>query len=165
MSEDTTVTETAAPNAQEAVETFSKEYVQELRNEAAKYRNEKKDAVEAAKTEAKSEVIREYEAKLVDRDSALTEIQNELSGTKLELLKLKSVLAADIPSTDVLEVVSLVQGTDEESVSESVQRVKALIGKAPTRDRAIDPSQGTGNPLPLNGDPLLDALKKIVGAP
>lgn len=166
MSEDTTaVTETAAPTTQEAVETFSKEYVQELRNEAAKYRNEKKDAVEAAKTEAKSEVIREYEAKLVDKDSALSEIQNELSGTKLELLKLKSVLAADIPSTDVLEVVSLVQGTDEESISDSVQRVKALIGKAPARDRAVDPSQGTGNPLPLNGDPLLDALKKIVGAP
>ena len=39
MSEDTTVTETAAPNAQEAVETFSKEYVQELRNEAGEGRD------------------------------------------------------------------------------------------------------------------------------
>lgn len=163
MSEDTTETAETS-TAQEAVETFSKEYVQELRNEAAKYRNEKKDAVEAARTEAKSEAIREYEAKLVDRDSALTEIQNELSSTKLELLKLKSVLAAEIPSADVLEVVALVQGTDEDTVSDSVNRVKALLGKTPQKDRPIDPSQGTGNPLPLNGNPLLDALKRAVGA-
>lgn len=164
MSEDTTVTETETATAQEAAESFSREYVQELRNEAAKYRNEKKEAVEAARTEAKSEAIREYEAKLLDRDTALSGIQNELSGTKIELLKLKSVLAAEIPSVDVLEVVSLVQGTDEDSISESVQRVKALLGKSPTRDRPVDPSQGTGNPLPLNGDPLLDALKRVVGA-
>lgn len=165
MSEDTTVTETAALTTQEAVESFSKEYVQELRNEAAKYRNEKKDAVELARAEATTEAVREYESKLADRDSALTGIQNELSGTKLELLKLKSVLAAEIPSVDVMEVVSLVQGTDEDSISDSVQRVKALIGKGPQRDRPVDPSQGTGNPLPLNGDPLLAALKAVVGAP
>lgn len=163
MSDDTT-TETPAPTPQAGVESFSKEYVQELRNEAAKYRNEKKEAVETAKAEATAEAIREYEAKAAERDVALTDINNELSGTKLELLKLKSVLAADIPSTDVLEVVALVQGTDEETVSASVQRVKALIGKAPSKDRPTDPSQGTGNVLPLNGDPLLETLKRIVGA-
>lgn len=164
MSEDTTTTEAPASTTQAAVESFSKEYVQELRNEAAKYRNEKKDAVELARSEATSEAVRAYETKLTDRDAALTGIQNELSGTKLELLKLKSVLAADIPSVDVLEVVSLVQGSDEESVSDSVQRVKALIGSGARRDRPVDPSQGSGNVLPLNGDPLLDALKRIVGA-
>lgn len=164
MSEDTTVTETVTPTAQTAVETFSKDYVQELRNEAAKYRNEKKEAVEAARDVAKSEVIGEYESKLSNKDSALSDIQNELSGTKLELLKLKSVLAADIPSVDVLEVVSLVQGSDEDTVSDSVQRVKALLGKTPQRDRPIDPSQGSGNAIPLNGDPLLETIKRIVGA-
>ena len=164
MSEDTTVTETVTSTAQEVVETFSKDYVQELRNEAAKYRNEKKEAVEAARGEAKSEAIREYEVKLTDKESALAEIGNELSSTKLELLKLKSVLAAGIPSTDVLEVVSLVQGSDEDTVSDSVNRVKALLGKAPQKDRPVDPSQGSGNVLPLNGDPLLETLKRIVGA-
>lgn len=163
MSEDTTTT--TSDSTLEAVETFSKEHVQELRNEAAKYRIEKKDAVELARTEVRAEVIREYEAKMAERDQALTGIQNEFSTTKLELLKLKSVLAADIPSVDVMEVVSLVQGSDEDSISDSVARVKALIGKVPQRDLPVDRSQGTGNPLPLNGDPLLDALKRIVGAP
>ena len=166
MSEDTTTAEavTTTPAQVAATETFSKDYEQELRNEAAKYRNEKKDAVDTARTEAQAEVIREYETKVTDRDTALSGIQNELSGTKLELLKLKSVLAAGIPSVDVLEVVALVQGSDEETVSDSVSRVQALIGKNPSKDRAVDPSQGIGNVVPLNGDPLLETLRRIVGA-
>jgi len=166
MSDTATTTETVTtPDAQVAsVETFSKDYVQELRNEAAKYRNDKKDAVEAAKLEARTEAVREYETLAAEKDVALTSIQNELSEHKIELLKLKSVLAADIPSVDVLEVVALVQGSDEETISESVQRVKALIGKAPSKDRPVDPSQGSGNVLALNGDPLLESLKRIVGA-
>ena len=79
-------------------------------------------------------------------------------------MKLKAVLAENIPTEDVLDVVSLVQGSDEESVSESVKRVKSLIGKAPAKDRPVDPSQGTGNHVPLNGDPILQSIKAIVGA-
>lgn len=153
--------------AQEAVapkpaapEVFSKEYVQELRNEAAKYRTEKNDAVE----KARADVIKDYEGKLSERDAALNELQGSLSESQLELLKLKAVVSAGIPTEDVLDVVSLIQGSDEDTVSESVKRVKSLIGKAPAKERPVDPSQGTGNHLPLNGDPLLDTVKRIVGA-
>lgn len=143
-----------------AAETFSLDYVQGLRNEAAKYRTEKKDAVEVAK----AEVIREYEQKAAERDTALTELQSTLSGRDLELLKLKSILAAEIPSEDVLDVATLVQGIDEESVSESVNRVKALLGKSPSKAPAVDPSQGSGSHMALNGDPLLEMVKRAVGA-
>lgn len=162
MSDETqTTTENAVP-AQEAAapETFSREYVQELRNEAAKYRTEKNTAVEAAR----AEVIKDYESKLAQRDTSFTEVESELSARSLELLKLKMVLNEGIPTEDVLDVVSLVQGTDEASVSESVKRVKSLIGKKPPADRPVDPSQGTGNHLPLNGDPLLETVKRMVGA-
>jgi hypothetical protein len=74
------------------------------------------------------------------------------------------VLSEGIPTEDVLDVVSLVQGADEETVSESVKRVKSLIGRKPPADRPVDPSQGTGNVLPLNGDPLLEMVKSMVGA-
>jgi|LakMenE01Jun11ns_1017448.scaffolds.fasta_scaffold9691566_2 hypothetical protein len=161
---DETVTTDAAP-AQEvpkpaAPEVFSKEYVQELRNEAAKYRTDKNNAVEAAR----AEVIKDYESKLSERESAFSKLQGELSDRALELLKLKAVVSAGISTEDALDVVSLVQGSDEESVSESVSRVKSLIGKNPPKDRPIDPSQGTGNQLPLNGDPLLETVRRIVGA-
>ena len=54
-------------------------------------------------------------------------------------MKLRTALQAGIPSEDVFDVVALVQGNDEESISESVSRVKSLIGKAPERDRPVDP--------------------------
>jgi hypothetical protein len=150
-----------APEAQAAQpETFTLDYVQALRQEAAKYRSEKKDAVAAAK----AEVFKDYEVKLAEKDTALAEAQGQLSARGLELLKLKAVLAEGIPSEDVQEVAALVQGNDEESVSESVKRVKALLDKGPVRDRPVDPSQGSGNDLPLNGDPLLETVKRIVGA-
>lgn len=162
MSDTATETEVTAPPAQEAprAETFSLDYVQGLRQEAAKYRTEKNEAVAAAK----SELMAELESKLSEKDSFAEQLQSELSARELELTKLKAVLAADIPSSDVLEVATLVQGSDEESVSESVKRVKSLIGKVPAKDRPVDPSQGSGNHLPLNGDPLLETIKRMVGA-
>ena len=164
MSDSTPTTDTPTAEAVQVTtpqpETFSLDYVQALRQEAAKYRTEKNDAV----TAGKAEVIKDYESKLAERDSAFNEVQSELSARALELLKLKAVLAAEIPTEDVLDVVSLVQGEDDETVSESVKRVKSLLGKAPARDRPVDPNQGVGNVLPLNGDPLLESVKRIVGA-
>ena len=155
---------TAAPEAGQP-ETFSREYVTELRNENAGLRVSKKEAVEAAKTEARSEAIKEYEAQVSERDTTISTLQTDLSARDLELLKIKAVLAAEVPSEDVLDVVTLIQGTDDESVSESVKRVKALLGKAPATVPATDPTQGAGSGhIPLNGDPVLNVLKRAVGA-
>lgn len=164
MSDENPTTETApAPTPAQVApqqETFSLDYVQGLRQEAAKYRTEKNEAVE----KAKADVIRDYESKLSEREAAFNEVQGELSARALELLKLKAVLAEGIPVEDVLEVTALIQGEDEATVSESVKRVKSLLGKAPAKERPVDPSQGQGNVLPLNGDPLLESVKRIVGA-
>lgn len=161
MSEDTT-TETVTPAAQEAPksETFSLEYVQGLRQEAAKYRTERNEAVANAKAELQSE----FEAQLATKNSEFTELESQLSSRSVELLKYKSILQAGIPSEDVFAVADLVQGNDEETVSQSVERVKSLIGKNPSKDRPVDPSQGKGSVIPLNGDPLLETLKRMVGA-
>ena len=160
MSEETT-TDTVAGDTQEVSkqETFSLDYVQGLRQEAAKYRTEKNEAVAAAK----AELAAGYDRSLAAKDSEFESLRSDMSSRELELVKLRTALQAGIPSEDVFDVVALVQGNDEESISESVSRVKSLIGKAPERDRPVDPSQGSGNTLPLNGDPLLESLKKIVG--
>ena len=161
MSEDTT-TEAVTPVAQEAPkpETFSLEYVQGLRQEAAKYRTERNEAV----ANVKAELQAEFESQLSAKDNEFGELKSQLTAREVELLKLKAILAAGIPTDDVLTVADLVQGSDETTVSESVERVKSLIGKNPPKDRPIDPSQGSGNTLPLNGDPLLETIKRIVGA-
>lgn len=159
MSEETTTESVSVTPEVNKPETFSLDYVQGLRQEAAKYRTEKNDAVAAAK----AELAANYDRAIAAKDSEFEALQNEVSARELELIKLRAVLAANIPSEDVLEVVTLVQGNDEVEISESVNRVKALIGKNPPKDRPIDPSQGSSNSIPLNGDPLLESLKKIVG--
>jgi hypothetical protein len=149
-----------APVAPQQQETFSRDYVETLRAEAAKYRTEKKDAVEAGK----AEVIKDYEGKLAEKDTAHAELKAQFDTASLELLKIKSVLAAGIPHEDVMEVVALVQGSDEAAVTESVERVKSLLGKSPAKDRLVDLSQGKGNHMPLNGDPILNMIKAAVKA-
>ena len=161
MSDETPTAETEAPSQEDAPkpESFSLEYVQELRNQAAKYRTEKK----AAADNAKAEVIKEYEGRLTEKEQSFGGLREELETTNLELQKLRAVLAEGIASEDALDVASLVQGTDETSISDSVKRVKSLIGKAP-KARPIDPSQGSGSHVPLNGDPILEKVKRMVGA-
>jgi hypothetical protein len=142
-------------------ETFPLSYVQELREEAASHRTKAKTAAE----EARNATIQEYEGKFAEKDAAFTELQGKFYEASTDLLKLNAVLAAEIPVSDVLEVVALVQGNDAKSISESVQRVKALLGKAPASVSAVDRTQGTGGgTIPLNGNPVLDMLKNAVGA-
>ena len=150
-----------APEATPQQETFTLDYVQKLRDEAAAHRIKAKEAGEAAR----AEVIKEYEGKLAEKDTSLTELDAAHKEASELLLKLQAVIAAKIPVEDIDDVVALVQGTDEESVSESVSRVKSLLGKSPSHVPATDTTQGSGGGVvPLNGNPVLDILKRAVGA-
>lgn len=151
----------AAPEAnKQQQETFSREYVESLRQEAASARVAKKDAAE----EARQEVVKEYEPKLAEKDTAYAELATTHKVTSTELSRLKAVIAAEIPTADIFNVAGLVQGDTDESISESVERVKAIYGKSPAKDRPVDPSQGQGSHIPLNGQPVLDMLKRAVCA-
>lgn len=158
----TAPTPDAAPVAPVAPqqETFSRDYVESLRSEAAKYRTEKNGAVEAAK----DALTKDYEGKLAEKDTVLADLQKQTAVTSLELLKLKTVLEAQVPVADVLEVVQLVQGDNEADVKASVERVKNLLAKGqPAPTPATDPTQGRGGPaIPLNGDPVLNLLKNAI---
>jgi hypothetical protein len=162
MSEESASTTDAAVEtepAQEATpETFSLEYVQQLRSEAAKYRSERKSAVEEAKAAATAQFAKELEA----AGSKYAELEQAKAASDLEVLKYQKVVEADVPSELVSDLVALVQGYDEDSISESVEKLKSVMGHT-SRDRAVDPMQGSGNAEPLNGDPMLARLKQIVG--
>lgn len=163
MSDTTTTPATPAAPAPEATtqqETFSRDYVERLRDEAASHRTKAKTAAD----EARAEVVKEYEGKLAEKDTAYSEIESAFGEAYTELLKLKAILREEIPAEDVLEVLELVQGNDADTIEASVKRVKSLLGKSPAKDRAVDPSQGKGNPIPLNGDKVTNMLKAAVGA-
>lgn len=156
-------------SGEDAGKTFSAEYVRDLRDEAAKYRTEKSSAVETAKVETRADVIKEYEPQLADKDGEIASLKADLSVATVENLKLKAVLASEgVDASDVLELVDLVQGDDEESISESAKRVLKFYSKQDKDPKSppFDPTQGHGGggAVPLNGDPILNILKAAVGA-
>ncbi|AGY36957.1 scaffolding protein [Mycobacterium phage Stephig9] len=146
--------------------TFSEDYVKSLRDEAAAARVGKKEAVDTAKTETRAEVIAEYEPQMAEKDTQIATLTADLATAQVENQKLRAVLGSEgVAAGDVLDLVDLVQGSDEESISESVKRVLAVYGKRETKSPAYDPSQGMGGGnIPLNGDPVLNILKQAVGA-
>lgn len=154
---DTTVT-TGAPAA--TGETFSLEYVQSLRGEAAKYRTEKNSAVEAAK----AQVAQEWETKLTTRNGEYTELESQLGASGIELTKIRTALALNVPSDKVLAFAEILKGATEDEIKASAESAKELFGGFKTSAIPTDPTQGSGQgAIALNGDPLLAALKSAVG--
>lgn len=140
---------------------FDEAYVKSLREEAAAARVAKKDAVDAAIKEASDA----HQAELAARDTAYTELQGELEKARIELEKLYISLDANVPSDKVRAFAGLIQGTDTESITASAKAAYELAGGFSTKSPAFDPTQGFGgrDPLPLNGDPILQAIKAAVG--
>ncbi|AGT14265.1 head scaffolding protein [Mycobacterium phage Adzzy] len=141
---------------------YDEAYVKELRQEAAKARVDKKDAVDAAVKLANDA----HAAEIAARDTRITELENELGTAWIELQKLHTSLAAKVPSDKVLAFVEILQGTDAESIGESAKKNLELIGGFDRKPvPGFDPTQGFGgrDPLPLNGDPILDAMCGVLG--
>lgn len=147
-----------------APKVFDEAYVKSLRDEAAKYRNEKKDAVDAAVKAANDANA----AELVARDGRIADLENELGAAWIELQKLYTTIEAKVPSEKVRAFTAILQGTDEASITESAKNSLELFGDLNARGPVpgFDPTQGFGGrktDIPLNGDPILDAIVKAVG--
>lgn len=163
-----TITQTDTTNSEAPVatadgeKTFSLEYVQELRRENAAQRTSKAEAVEAAV----AAVTAEYEAKLADKDTAHTELQNQFEAAQLELEKYRVAISSKVPSDKVQAFVDILKGNTAEEISESAKAAYELAGGFSTsKSPAFDPSQGIGgkkDPIPLNGDPILQAVIEAV---
>ncbi|QDP44601.1 scaffolding protein [Mycobacterium phage NothingSpecial] len=160
--EGTPAPEAAKPMEPETPKMFDEAYVKELRNEAAAARHAKKDAVDAAVKEAKEA----HAAELVSRDTRITELETELGKAWTLLQKYETSLDAKVPSDKVRAFVEILQGTDAESITESAKKNLELIGgfdKKPVP--GFDPTQGFGgrkDDMPLNGDPILNAMKSVL---
>lgn len=139
---------------------WARQEITDANNEAARYRVEKNDAVAAGK----AQVQQEYEAKLADAQTRQDEIQADLDVALVENKKLIAAINQGIPTDAIVDFASLLNGTSDEELSSHAEKVKALFAKTPRKDPPTDPSQGSGNHMPLNGDPILDAIKRAVRA-
>ena len=145
--------DTPAPEAtdtEQQEQTFGLDYVQQLRAEAAKYRQDKKTAVKAAE----DAITAQWQTKL---DAAT----NESATNEIQVMRYQAMIDQGIPVEVMPDVISLVGGHDEETVAASVAAAKKLLG-ATARDAAVDPMQGSGNRTPLNSDELEDSLRRAL---
>ena len=107
----------------------------------------------------------EFDKRQAGNDTKYGELQTDLGKAWIELQKLYASIDSGIPTDKVRSFVSVLQGSDEESISKSVATAKELFGDLTKKSPAYDPTQGRGgSEAPLNGDPLLNAVKKMVGA-
>ncbi|AWY03833.1 scaffolding protein [Gordonia phage Nedarya] len=164
---DTTSTPDAAqtpevkPEAKETGKTFDEAYVKQLRDEAAAARVAKNEAAATARKEVEAE----FQAQLAQRDVAYAELQNQLGQAWIELEKVYTSLEAKVPSDKVRAFAGILTGEDKDSIAESAKTSFELFGGFETKSPAFDPTQGTGGrkDIPLNGDPILNAIKQAVG--
>lgn len=162
---DTTTNEnenvTTEPTKNELPE-WAQQKIAEANAEAAKYRVEKKDAVEAAK----QEVTTEFEAKIAALEEQIELEKQEAGNSRTEVQKIKAALAAGVASDKVLSFAELLKGETEEELTTHAEEVKKLFTVEDTsnKSRATDHSQGSGSgsATPLNGDPLLQKVMAVV---
>jgi len=132
----------------------------EARKEAAKYRTEKKQAVE----DAKAAVSAEFTSKIEALEAQLAEKDGEISQSSLAMTKLKVALGVGISNDKVEDFAALLQGDTEEDFKSHAEKLKELFtADQPAQSKPIDKSQGAGgDDLPLNGDSLLSALRNTL---
>jgi hypothetical protein len=139
------------------------ETVKTVRAEAAKARVDKRTAAADAKNEAQAE----FDAKLEEMRKQQDEVGVELNKSRLTIAQMNAALNAVVPDVKdrVVEIAGRLIGSSDDELAKDADRVKSLFGlDTQPRTPAVDPSQGHGNQneLPLNGDPLLNAMMGVL---
>lgn len=156
---DTDTTPTDNTETDQELPDWARQKISEANAEAARYRTEKRDAVETAKAEAEQS----FQEKMAAADQALADAMAEAGAARLENQKLQAAINALTPDSKVVDFAELLQGESEGELASHAEKLRELFGTQsdtpPTPPKATDPTQGQGgNPLPLNGDPLLRAV-------
>lgn len=160
---DTTNENGSANENVEVLPDWAREQLSKANAQAAKYRTEKKEAVEKAineTTQSFEERVKELEAQLEEKDG-------EISSGRTEVEKLKAAIGAGVANDKVLAFADLLKGDSPEELASHAEELKELFGsepEKPKKETATDPSQGSGGStsVPLNGDHLLQSVLNVI---
>ena len=162
MSETVQTPEVAQDSPQNGVEqskVYDADYVAALRKEAAKYRTEAKSNADAATRLAEIEESTKSEAQRAAE--RLAEAERKATEAESRALRREVALAHKLTPEDAALLDTI---TDEDAMRKLAER---LAGEADrNRKGALGPyvpQEGNVPNVPLNGDPLLDALKSKLG--
>lgn len=163
VSEDTATEQTEQVEQEEPQEVgdlpqWAQNKLTNARREAAKYR-----------TKAKAAYDEGYEKARGEHADAYTQLQEQhedtvfkLAEAELSMKRYKVALETGVEPGTVDEFASRLQGEDEDSLREDAKRLSEVFGLSKPKGRKPDYSQAAGN-TPLNGDPLLNAVKSKLG--
>lgn len=162
VSEDTPAEETerAVDEPQEVgdLPQWAQNRLTNARKEAAKYRTKAKAAYEEGYEKARGEHADAYSELQEQHEDTVY----RLSEAELSVKRYKVALEAGVSPDSIEEFASRLQGEDEDSLRDDAQRLSQAFGISQPRGRQPDYSQAAGN-TPLNGDPLLNAVKNKLG--
>lgn len=142
---------------------WARDQITKANKEAARYRVERNEAVEAAK----KEVSQQYESRVAELEAKLRDEQGFSADARRDVERLRVTIQAGIDSDKALAFSGLLQGENEDELRSHADELKRLFSVEPAGDSskgaAVDPSQGSsGSPMPLNGDPLLEQVMRVV---
>ena len=97
-------------NETEVLPQWARDEITEANKQAAKYRTEKNDAVEAAK----QEVADSFQDKIRELEAQVESKEGEVSSTRLEVDRIKATLEAGISADKALSFADLLNGENPE---------------------------------------------------
>lgn len=139
---------------------WARQQITDANAEAARYRVEKKEAIEAFKQEN----IETLRAKESEWDAKVLEVNESLEAQKIENLKLTAAVQSLAPNKKINDFAELLKGDTEDELQAHAEKLTELFSVVddqgtPPAKRATDKSQSTGNNhAPLNGDSILNAV-------
>ncbi|CAM4098803.1 hypothetical protein NONI108955_08905 [Nocardia ninae] len=116
-----------------------KKELADVRAEAARYRIEKNDALNTALTAAQAAVAEQLNTANAEKQAAA----DQAAAASIDLLRLRTALAAGVPGERAEQFASLLQGSTAEELQAHAETVKTLLG-SPVSASATDPTQGMG---------------------
>lgn len=154
--------ETSGPQSVEELPDWAQKQLKKAQTEAAKYRNRAKETHQEGRSEAESEAQEAYSKLQTDYENVLF----RASSAEDQLTRYRVAVNSGVDPSKVDDFAARLRGDSEEDLQADAEKLKETLGisgEAPAPKP--DPSQASGGngSMPLNGDPILDAVKGKLG--
>lgn len=139
-----------APPKSNELPDWAREQISSANAEAANYR------VQLREEQKTRKALEEQVATLTTEKASAVTGQSEV---QLDFDKLVTAIKAEVPHDHIFAFAKTLQGSNEDELSAHAAELKSMFGLSNSPQRAVDPSQGHGNPS--NSDPAAAFAKML----
>lgn len=106
--------------------------------------------------------LREIEPEVTQLRSAVESLTTRAQDAETDLRRLRAALGAGVPTEHASDIAGRLRGETDAELAADAKRLVSLM-RLDISELRHDPAQGKGGAMPLNGDPILDAVKDKLG--